>query len=143
MRGRAGRRHGLETGGLARLLRPALPAGPSRSRAKLRFRLTADVVLASFFVSHLTPSRSATGTLVNVATLKAGGIEAATTGEAIALTSLMSTVALIVQFGTGFVATAGRYVSQTYLIIAGVAFFLVVVVLAVVLGLGAYPAIAG
>jgi hypothetical protein len=81
--------------------------------------------------------------LVNVATLEADGIEAATTGEAIALTSLMSTVALIILFGTGLVATAGRHVSQMYLIMAGVAFFLVVVVLAVVLGLGAHPAIAG
>jgi hypothetical protein len=67
--------------------------------AKLRSRLTADVVLASFFVGHLTPFGSAAGTLVNVGTLEADGIEAATTGEAIALTSLMSTVALIVLFG--------------------------------------------
>jgi len=43
---------------------------------------------------HLTPFGSAAGTLVNVGTLEADGIEAATTGEAIALTSLMSTVAL-------------------------------------------------
>jgi uncharacterized protein (TIRG00374 family) len=111
--------------------------------AKPRFRLTADVVLASFFASHLTPFGSAAGTRVNVSTLEADGIEAATTGEAIALTSLMSTLALIVLFGTGFVATAGRHVSQTCLIIAGVAFFLVVVVLAVILELGAHPAIAG
>jgi hypothetical protein len=50
--------------------------------------------------------------LVNVSTLEADGIEAATTGKGIALTSLMSTVALIALFGTGFVATAGRQVSQ-------------------------------
>jgi uncharacterized protein (TIRG00374 family) len=81
--------------------------------------------------------------LVNVATLEADGIEAATTGEAITLTRLMSTVALIILFGTGFVATVGRHVSQTYLMIAGVALFMVVVVLAVVLGVGAHPAIAG
>jgi uncharacterized protein (TIRG00374 family) len=111
--------------------------------AKLRFRLAADVVLASFLVSHLTPFGSAAGTLVNVNTLEADGIEATTTGEAIALTSLMSTVALIVLFGTGFVVTAGRHVSQRYLMIAGVALFLVVVVLAVVFGVGAHPAIAG
>jgi hypothetical protein len=43
--------------------------------------------------------------------LEADGITAATTGEAIALTSLTSTVALIVLFGTGFVATTGRHVS--------------------------------
>ena len=111
--------------------------------AKVRFRQAADVVLASFFVSHVTPFGSATGTLVNVSALEADGIEATTTSEAIALTSLISTVALIVLFGTGFVVTAGRHVSDRYLIIAGVAFFLVVAVLAVVLGLGARPAIAG
>jgi uncharacterized protein (TIRG00374 family) len=111
--------------------------------AKLRFRLAADVTLASFFVSHLTPFGSATGTLVNVSALEADGIEATTTGEAIALTSLMSTVALIALFGTGFVATAGRHVSRQYLLIAAVALFLVSAVLAVVFVLGAHPAIAG
>jgi hypothetical protein len=68
----------------------------------VRFRLAADVILASFFVSHLTPFGSATGTLVNASTLETAGIAAATTGEAIALTSLTSTIALIVLFGTGF-----------------------------------------
>ena len=111
--------------------------------AKVRFRLAADVVLASFFVSHLTPFGSATGTLVNVSTLEAEGIEASTTGEGIALTSLMSTVALIVLFGAGFVTTAGRHLSHTYLTIAGVALFLVVAILAVVFVVGAYPVIAG
>jgi uncharacterized membrane protein YbhN (UPF0104 family) len=81
--------------------------------------------------------------LVNVTALEADGIEATTTSEAIVLTSLMSTVALIALFGMGFVVTAGRHVSQRHLIIAGVAFFLVVAVLAIVLGLGAHPAIAG
>ncbi|MFI5068862.1 MAG: hypothetical protein ACHP9Z_33455 [Streptosporangiales bacterium] len=33
--------------------------------ARIRFRLAADVILATFFVSHLTPFGSATGTLVN------------------------------------------------------------------------------
>jgi uncharacterized protein (TIRG00374 family) len=111
--------------------------------ARLRFRLAADVILATFFVSHLTPFGSATGTLVNVRALEAEGIAAATTGEAIALTGLVSTVALIVLFGTGFAATAGRTVSPEYLLIAGVALVLVVAVLAAVLGVGAHPAIAG
>ena len=111
--------------------------------ARVRFRLAADVVLATFFVSHLTPFGSAAGTLVNVNTLEAEGIDAATTGEAIGLTSLTSTAALIVLFGAGFAATAGRHVSHTYLTIAGIAFFLVVAALAVVLGLGAHPEIAG
>jgi uncharacterized membrane protein YbhN (UPF0104 family) len=85
------------------------------------------------------PVRVGGGTQVNVSTLEASGIEATTTGEAIALTSLMSTVALIVLFRTGFAATAGRHVSQRYLIIADVALFLVVTVLAVVLGVGRAP----
>jgi uncharacterized protein (TIRG00374 family) len=111
--------------------------------ARLRLRLAADVILASFLVSHVTPFGSAAGTLVNVSTLEKEGIAAATTGEAIALTSLMSTVALIDLFGTGLVATAGRHVSQQYLTIAGIALVLVVAVLAAVLLVGAHPAIAG
>ncbi len=111
--------------------------------ARIRFRLAADVILATFFVSHLTPFGSATGTLVNASALEADGIAAATTGEAIALTSLTSTIALIVLFGTGLVATAGRHVSEQYLVIAGVALFLVVGALAVLLAVGAHPAIAG
>ena len=111
--------------------------------AKVRFRLAADVTLASFLVSHLTPLGSATGTLVNVSTLEEEGISASTTGEAIALTSLMSTVALIVLFGSGFVATAGRHLPQAYLITAGVALVLVAAALAAVLVLGAHPAVAG
>jgi len=111
--------------------------------ARVRFRLTADVTLASFFVSHLTPFGSATGTVVNVSALEAKGVDAATTGEAIGLTSLVSTVALIALFGIGFVAAAGRHVAHTYLMIAGIALGLVVAVLAAVLGVGAHPEIAG
>jgi uncharacterized membrane protein YbhN (UPF0104 family) len=80
--------------------------------ARVRFRLAADVTVATFFVSHLTPFGSATGTLVNASTLETEGIAATTTGEAIALTSLTSTIALIVLFGTGLAATAGRHVSH-------------------------------
>ena len=111
--------------------------------ARIRFRLAADVTLATFFVSHLTPFGSATGTVVNASTLETEGIAAATTGEAIALTSLTSTVALIVLFGTGFAATAGRHVSHQYLVTAGIAMFLVVVVLAAIFTVGAHPAVAG
>jgi hypothetical protein len=111
--------------------------------ARIRFRLAADVILATFFVSHLTPFGSATGTLVNASALEADGIAATTTGEAIALTSLTSTIALIVLFGAGLVATAGRHVSEQYLVIAGVALFGVVGALAVLLAVGAHPAVAG
>ena len=104
--------------------------------ARVRFRLAADVILATFFVSHLTPFGSATGTLVNASTLETEGIAAATTGEAIALTSLTSAIALIVLFGTGLAATAGRHVSHQYLVIAGIAMFLIVLVLAAVLAVG-------
>jgi uncharacterized membrane protein YbhN (UPF0104 family) len=111
--------------------------------ARVRFRLAADVTLATFFVSHLTPFGSATGTLVNASTLETEGIAAATTGEAIALTSLTSAIALIVLFGIGLAATAGRHVSHQYLVIAGIAMFLIVAALAAVLTVGAHPAIAG
>src|SRR6185503_4311250 len=104
--------------------------------ARLRFRRVADVVLASFLVSHVIPFGSAAGSVVNVDTLEKDGVAAATTGEAIALTSLVSTAALIVLFGAGFAATAGRHLPQAYLVTAGVA-------LAAVFGLGAHPAVAG
>ena len=110
--------------------------------ARIPFRLAADVTLASFLVSHLTPLGSATGTLVNVSTLEARGIAATTTGEAIALTSLESTTALIALFGSGFVATAGRHLPQTYLTIVGLALVLVAAVLAAVFAVGAHPAVA-
>jgi uncharacterized protein (TIRG00374 family) len=110
--------------------------------ARLRFRVAADVTLASFLVSHVTPFGSATGTLLNVSALEEEGIPASTTGEAIGLTTLVSTVALIALFGTGLVATAGRHVSATYLKIAGIALVLVVLVLAVALVVGAHPGIA-
>jgi uncharacterized membrane protein YbhN (UPF0104 family) len=49
--------------------------------ARIRFRLAADVILATFFVSHLTPFGSATGTLVNASSLETEGIAAATTAK--------------------------------------------------------------
>jgi uncharacterized protein (TIRG00374 family) len=110
--------------------------------ARLRFRLAAEVTLSTFLISHVTPFGSATGTLLNVSTLESEGIAASTTGEAIGLTSLVSTVALIALFGTGLVATAGRHVSATYLRIAGIALVLVVLVLAIAFGVGAHPGIA-
>jgi uncharacterized protein (TIRG00374 family) len=110
--------------------------------ARVRFGLAVRVTLASFLVSHLTPVGSATGALLNVSTLEAYGIPAATTGEAIGLTSLLSSAALVDLFGTGFVATAGRHLSRGYVMIAGVALALVVSVVAVALLVGAHPSIA-
>jgi uncharacterized protein (TIRG00374 family) len=110
--------------------------------ARLPFRLAARVTLASFLVSHLTPFGSATGTLLNVSTLEAEGVAASTTGEAIGLTSLVSTAGLIELFGIGLMAAAGRHVSQGYLLIAGIALALVVSILAIVLAVGAHPSIA-
>jgi uncharacterized membrane protein YbhN (UPF0104 family) len=55
----------------------------------------------------------------------------------------MSTLALIVLFGTGFVATSGRHVSHQYLTLGGIALFGVVAALAAVLAVGSHPAIAG
>jgi len=110
--------------------------------ARVRFGLAARVILASFLVSHLTPFGSAAGTLLNVNTLEADGVAAATTTEGIGLTSLLSSVALIALFGAGFVATAGRHLSRYYVITAGIALALVVCVAAVALFVGAHPAIA-
>jgi hypothetical protein len=45
-------------------------------------------------------------------TLEAEGVAASTTTEEIGLTSLVSTVALITLFGTGFPAMAGRQLSR-------------------------------
>src|SRR5215472_13414208 len=83
--------------------------------ARLSFRVAVDVTMASFLVSHVTPFGSATGTVLNVSTLEQEGIAGSTTGEAIGLTSLVSSIALVALFGTGFVATAGRHLSASYL----------------------------
>ena len=99
--------------------------------ARVPFWLTARVTLASFLVSHVTPYGSAAGTVLNVSTLETEGVATSTTGEAIGLTSLVSTLALIALFGTGLVATAGRHLAHTYLVIAGAALALVVSVLAI------------
>jgi uncharacterized protein (TIRG00374 family) len=77
-----------------------------------------------------------------VSTLEADGVAAATTGEGIGLTSLVSSAALVALFGAGFVATAGRHLSRGYVIIAGVALALVVCVALLALLVGAHPAIA-
>ena len=103
---------GRSAGAVARVLCPAVPAVLASLGARLPFRLAAQVTLATFLVSHVTPFGSATGTLLNVSTLETEGIAASTTGEAIGLTSLVSTIALIALFGTGFVATAGRHLSR-------------------------------
>ncbi len=110
--------------------------------ARLRFRLAAGVTLATFLVSHVTPFGSATGTLLNVSTLEAEGVAASTTGEAIGLTSLVSTAALVALFGTGLAATAGQHISPGYLMIAGIALALVVSATAIALLMGAHPATA-
>jgi uncharacterized protein (TIRG00374 family) len=110
--------------------------------ARVAFPLAARVTLASFLVSHLTPFGSATGTVLNVNTLEAQGIAAATTGEGIGLTSLLSSAALIALFSAGFVATAGRHLPQVYVTIAGVALALVVCVAVLALLVGAHPTIA-
>src|SRR6266567_1179010 len=110
--------------------------------ARLGFRLAAGVVLATFLISHVTPFGSATGTLLNVSTLETEGIAASTTSEAIGLTSLVSATALIALFAAGLVATAGRHLSSSYLLIAGVALVLVASAAAVALLLSAHPAIA-
>jgi len=80
--------------------------------------------------------------VLNVNTLEARGIAAATTGDGIGLTSLLSSAASIALFGAGFVATAGRHLPQGYVTIAGVALALVVCVAVLALLVGAHPAVA-
>lgn len=110
--------------------------------ARLPFRQAVRVTLATFLVSHVTPFGSATGALLNVSVLEAEGIAASTTGEAIGLTTVVSTSALIALFGAGLVATAGQHISPGYLVAAGIALALVVSAAAIVLLVGAHPAIA-
>jgi len=105
--------------------------------------LSARVTLATFFVSHLTPFGSVTGALVNADALESAGVAATTTGEAVALTSLVSTVALLALFCLGLAVTAGQHVSQTYLLIGVIAAALAGSAVAAVLTLGARPALAG
>ena len=109
---------------------------------RLGFPLAARVVLATFLVSHLTPFGSVTGTLLNVNSMESAGIPAATTAEAVALTTLVSTLALIALFGAGLIATAG-HVASVYLLIAAGALVIAGAALAVALALGAHPAAAG
>ena len=110
--------------------------------ARVTFPLALRVTLASFLVSHVTPFGSATGTVLNVSTMEANGVAAATASEGIGLTSLVSSTALVALFGAGFVATAGRHLSQAYVTIAGVALALVVCVAATALLVGAHPVVA-
>ena len=110
--------------------------------ARLPFRVALDVTMASFLVSHVTPFGSATGTVLNVSTLEQEGIAGSTTGEAIGLTSLVSSIALIALFGAGFAATAGQHLSATYLRIVIIAFTLIVLVLLLAFLVAAHPGIA-
>jgi len=80
--------------------------------------------------------------VAQAASLGCYAVAASTTGEAIGLTSLVSTAALIALFGTGLAATTGRHVSPGYLMIAGIALALVASAAAIALLMGAHPAIA-
>ena len=89
--------------------------------ARLPFRLALQVTLASFLVSHITPAGSVTGSTLNISTLETEGIAPATTVNAIGVTSLVSSIALIALFGAGLAATAGHHLSAGYLAAAGLA----------------------
>jgi uncharacterized protein (TIRG00374 family) len=111
-------------------------------QAKLSYAMSARVIMATFLISHVTPFGSVAGTLLNVDTLEAEGISASTTGEAVALNSLISTIALIALFGVGLLATVGHHVSRVYLVAGVVALTLAGGILAAVLLLGDHPAVA-
>ena len=54
----------------------------------------AEVVMATFLVSHVVPGGSAAGTAVNVDTMRKRGVPASTSGTAVLLTTLISDVVL-------------------------------------------------
>jgi uncharacterized membrane protein YbhN (UPF0104 family) len=110
--------------------------------ARLPFRLAFQVTLASFLVSHVTPAGLVTGSALNIAALEIEGIAPATAADAIGVTSLVSSIALIALSGAGLAATAGRHLPAGYLAAAGLARALGAVVLAVTFLMGAHPELA-
>ncbi|MBO0818786.1 MAG: flippase-like domain-containing protein [Actinobacteria bacterium] len=111
--------------------------------ARVRLGLATRVMMASFLVSHLAPLGSAAGTLLNVSTLEKEGIEPATSADAVAVTSLVSSAALMAVFVAGFAGTAGRPLSHRYIAVVAIGLVLVVVLLVVALVVASHPAVAG
>jgi uncharacterized protein (TIRG00374 family) len=129
----------LSLGCYAQLYRRVLSA----LGAPVTYLVALRVTLATFLVSHLTFGGSVTGTLENVSALKAEGVDASVTTEAIGLTSLVSSLALVTLLAIGLGATVGEHVlSGSELASAGIALVLIVIALAVVLVLGSHPAVA-
>ena len=71
---------------------------------------TTEVTMAAFLVSHLVPGGSAAGTATNVDTMRDQGVPASTTGVAVAFTTLLSAVALLITFlvGLAYSFTKGK-----------------------------------
>jgi uncharacterized membrane protein YbhN (UPF0104 family) len=91
----------ISLGSYAQLYRRVLAA----LGARIRFRLAADVILGTFFVSHLTPFGSATGTLVKHVR---PGIDPAKAGQTSArLASLARTALTGRAFAVRFVFASG------------------------------------
>ena len=111
--------------------------------ARVALPLATRVMLASFLVSHLAPLGSAAGTVLNVGTLEREGIEPATSADAVAVTSLVSSAALMAVFAAGFAATAGRHLSHGYVAVVATGLALVVILLVVALVVASHPAVAG
>jgi len=111
--------------------------------ARLAYRVVLRVTLATFLVSHVTFGGSVTGTLENVSALKDEGVDASVTAEAVGLTSLISSLALLTLLATGLGATVGDHVlSGGDLLSVAIALTLIVIALALILFLAAHPAAA-
>jgi uncharacterized protein (TIRG00374 family) len=79
----------------------------------------AEVVMATFLVSHVVPGGSAAGTAVNVDTMRARGVPASTSGTAVLLTTLISDVVLGVIFVIGLAySVTKRSVPVAYVAVA-------------------------
>ena len=79
----------------------------------------AEVVMATFLVSHVVPGGSAAGTGVNVDTMRKRGVPASTSGTAVLLTTLISDVVLGVIFVIGLVySVTKRSVPVAYVAVA-------------------------
>jgi uncharacterized protein (TIRG00374 family) len=103
----------------------------------------ARVTMASFFVSHLLPGGSATGSVVNVDGLRGRGVPATTAGLALGLTVLISDATMVGLFVVGIVysltqgANAGGYIAT-----AAIAVPFVVAILAVTVVAAYHPTLA-
>jgi uncharacterized protein (TIRG00374 family) len=111
--------------------------------APLPFRTVARVTMAAFLLSHVSPWGSATGTLLNVDALREEGVDPATTAEAVALTTLLSSLALVALLLAGLGSTLGKHsLPSAYLASAVLGVVLIMGGLAGALAAAYHPSVA-